>query len=94
MPAKLSRAVLVFYLATLALLPWAWLPQFPWLHEHAQWSDAVFTLAFALWVIERWKAGGWPRPRPQRLALAFYFVFAALSFLLAAPASSPSASKL
>lgn len=94
MPAKLTRAVLVFYLATLALLPWAWFPPFPWLHEHAQWSDAVFTLAFALWLIERWKAGMRPRPRPQRLALAFYFVFASLSFLLATPGSSPSASKL
>ena len=34
--STLDRAVLVLYLTSLALLPWAWFPPFPWLHEHAQ----------------------------------------------------------
>lgn len=94
MPGKLTRAVLIFYLATLALLPWAWFPPFPWLHEHAQWSDAVFALAFALWVLERAVYGKWPRPRPRLLALALYFGFAALSCLLTGSGSGSGATKL
>jgi hypothetical protein len=57
------RAAFVLYLGTLALLPWATWPRFPWLHEHAQWSDAVFALATLLWVLDRLRAGPLPRPR-------------------------------
>jgi hypothetical protein len=45
---RLHRAGFVFYLASVALLPWAWWPPFPWLHHHAQWSDALFAVAIVL----------------------------------------------
>ncbi|MEK6320343.1 MAG: O-antigen ligase family protein, partial [Acidobacteriota bacterium] len=68
-----------------ALLPWTWFPPFPWLHEHAQWSDALFAATAVAWVIERWRLGKWPSLRPPHAGLALYFVFACLSLLLAAP---------
>ena len=39
------------FLAALALLPWAWFPPFPWIHEHAQWSDVLVAAAFVAWLV-------------------------------------------
>ena len=80
----LPRLVFTLYLITLALLPWSWFPPFPWLHEHAQWSDAVFAITALAWIIEQWQAGRWLRPRAVHAALACYFGAATLSLLLAA----------
>src|SRR5204862_6345961 len=82
------------YLLTLILLPWSWFPPFPWLHEHAQWSDAVFAVTTVLWVIERWQHRPWPRLRSFHAGLALYFLVALLSALLAAPRPRTSAPKL
>src|SRR3990172_8277563 len=46
---SVSRVAAALFLLTLALLPWAAIPRFPWLHENAQWSDAVFALAVLAW---------------------------------------------
>src|SRR5438046_164807 len=61
--SKLAFVVTSLYLLTLILLPWSWFPPFPWLHEHAQWSDAVFAVTTAFWLIERWQHRPWPRLR-------------------------------
>jgi len=80
-----ERLAFAFYLASLALLPWTWFPPFPWLHEHAQWSDAVFALAAALWSIERWRNKDWPRLEPVHAAMAFYLGAATLSLIFSSP---------
>jgi len=82
---RATRAVVVLYLTSLALLPWSWFPPFPWLHEHAQWSDAVFALTALLWAIERWHLRLWPRLRAAHAGIAVYFLCAALSLLFATP---------
>jgi hypothetical protein len=89
-----SRLVISLYLSTLALLPWCWFPPFPWLHEHAQWSDAVFAVTALLWAGERWLNGAWPRWRWWHAAIAAYLAAAALSWLWAAPERTASAWKL
>lgn len=93
----LSRLTVALTLATLALLPWSWFPPFPWLHVHAQWSDALFAAAALCWLLDRWQPGGrptWPRLRPAHLAMASYLGWAALSFCFAAPVRPPGAGKL
>jgi hypothetical protein len=90
----LSRVVMTLYLASLALLPWTWFPPFPWLHEHAQWSDVVFAAAAAVWVVEQWRLRRSPRLRPAHVAIALYLLFAFLSFLLTSPDQTASAWKL
>jgi hypothetical protein len=90
----LSRVVVALYLAALALLPWTWFPPFPWLQEHAQWSDVVFAAAAAVWAVEQWLLGRIPPLRPAHAALALYFIFASLSFLSASIDRGASAWKL
>ena len=80
----MARLVLALYVISIVLLPWSWFPAFPWLHEHAQWSDAVFAAAAILWVIERLRQG-WPRLQVTHLSLSLYFIFASLSLLFASP---------
>jgi len=92
--ATLRHVVLALYLTSLALLPWMWFPPFPWLHEHAQWSDAVFAATAALWLFERWQTGAWPRWRPLHSALAVYLAAAALSLLFTPPYEASRAWKL
>src|SRR5215471_11289314 len=77
-----SRVLIALYLTALALIPWTWFPPFPWLHAHAQWSDAVFAATFALWVVEKLREGKWPRFRPVHAAIALYLCAAAFSALL------------
>jgi len=82
-----TRLSLALYLVSLALLPWSWFPPFPYLHEHAQWSDVVFAAAAAAWavasVVGGWRAGKWPRLRLIHAALGLYLGAATLSLLLA-----------
>lgn len=93
-PRNLSGLVVSLYLLTLALLPWTWFPPFPWLHEHAQWSDALFAATAVAWAIERWQIGKRPRWRPTHAALALYFLCAVLSLLFASPDPRAGAPKL
>jgi hypothetical protein len=93
-PSNTYHLALILYLTSLFLLPWAWFPPFPWLHEHAQWSDAVFALTALLWAIERFQARQWPRLQPTHAALSLYFLLASLSALFAAPSFRAAAPKL
>lgn len=93
-PTSLSRAVIALYLLTLALLPWTWFPPFPWLHQHAQWSDVVFGVTAVVWLLERWQLGQWPRVRAVHAAVALYFLFSLLSLIFAAPNAKAGAWKL
>jgi hypothetical protein len=78
-----TRPSQILYLASLALLPWSSFPPFPWLHEHAQWSDVLLALAAGAWVLERARAGSWPRLGAHHAAMAGYCVWAAVSHLVA-----------
>jgi hypothetical protein len=82
------------YLASLALLPWSWFPPFPFLHEHAQWSDVVFALAALAWVVHCIRFREWPRPQWIHAAMVLYLVWAALSLLVASPVREVGAMKL
>ena len=93
-PELMSRLVVVLYVASLTLLPWTWFPPFPWLHEHAQWSDAVFAAAAVAWALERWRRRESPAFRPYHAGLALYFLLAALSLLFASPHPLIGATKL
>jgi hypothetical protein len=87
-----DRLAGALYLATLALLPWGGLVRFPWLHENAQWSDAVFALAAAAWAASLLAARRLPRPRLVHAGLGFYLAWAAASLLAAPtrPSSGPA----
>lgn len=90
----MSRIVLALYLASLVLLPWSWFPPFPWLHRHAQWSDALFAVTAVLWCVELWRNKRWPRLGSPHAAMALYLAFAALSLLFASPDQRTGALKL
>src|SRR6266571_5190697 len=92
--AGVLRAAGLLYLAALALLPWATRPRFPWLHAHAQWSDAVFAAAALLWGMDRLQRRPLFEPRLVHLGLAVYLGAAALSLLLAAPRAETGPAKL
>jgi len=89
-----SRAAAVVYLASLALLPWGAWPPFPWLHEHAQWSDVLFAASAGLWALERLRSGPALRPRLVHAAMALYLGGAVVSHLLAEPRAASGAPKL
>src|SRR3990172_6370212 len=82
---SVSRVAAALFLLTLALLPWAAIPRFPWLHENAQWSDAVFALAVLAWGAGTVISGRWPRPRLVHAGMALYLGWAALSLVMAPP---------
>ena len=90
----LDRLARVLFLATLALLPWAALAPFPWLHENARWTDVVFALAAAAWaaglLVERRR----PRFRAVHAGLALYLGWAAVSLVAAAPRPAAGPAKL
>lgn len=75
----MGRFARIAFLACVALLPWSWVPPFPWLHEHAQWSDVFLGLAAALWAFDRLRCARLERPRPLHLALGAYLAAATLS---------------
>jgi hypothetical protein len=93
-PSRFFPLVVSLYLVSLALLPWTWFPPFPWIHEHAQWSDAVFAGAVIAWVLERWRRREWPQFRPAHAGLALYLFLATLSLLFASPHPRAGAWKL
>jgi hypothetical protein len=82
------------YLATLALVPWSALVPFPWLHENARWSDAIFALAFLAWGAGLARERRLPRLRPVHAGLALYLGWAAVSLLVAAPQPPSGPAKL
>jgi hypothetical protein len=89
-----SRVASFLYLATLALLPWGTIVPFPWLHENAQWSDALFALAAAAWAAGIVAARRWPRLRLVHAGLGLYLGWAALSLLAAEPRPVSGGAKL
>jgi hypothetical protein len=93
-PGGTTRAALTLYFFSLVLIPWTWFPPFPWLHEHAQWSDAIFAAAAVAWLFDRRQLRTWPRLRPAHAALALYLFLAFLSLLFATPDPRVGASKL
>lgn len=79
--ARIDRVPFALFLAALALLPWSRVPAFPWIHAHAQWSDAFVVLALLLMVV----GGGWRSFRaewPVAAAVAVYALAQQLSALL------------
>jgi len=91
---RAERILLTLYLAALALLPWSWFPPFPWLHEHAQWSDPLIAASVAVWAVERRLAGGRFKLRPAHVAMGLYLAAATLSLLVAAPDKRAGSLKL
>jgi len=90
----LERLTRVLYLATLALLPWAALVPFPWLHENARWTDAVFALTAAAWAVGRIVERRLPQLRAVHAGLALYLGWAAVSLVAAAPRPAAGPAKL
>ncbi|HSE96996.1 MAG TPA: hypothetical protein VLD57_01925, partial [Blastocatellia bacterium] len=91
---EFSRLVLVFYLASIALLPWGWFPPFPLSQHNAQWSDAIFGTTALLWAAQKWRAGWWPQLRSIHVAFLCYFGAAGLSLIFASPDKTTGALKL
>ncbi len=90
----MGRAIAFLYVATLALLPWATVPPFPWLHPRAQWSDVVFAATTLLWVVDRARQRAWPKIGLAEMGMAMYLAMAVLSLLQADPRPSSGAAKL
>lgn len=83
MLCAVSSTFIALYCASLVMLPWSWFPPFPWIHEHAQWSDAMLALAAAAWVFDRACTGDWPKPRPVHGAMGLYLAWAIVSHIAA-----------
>ena len=90
----LDRLARVLFLATLALLPWAALAPFPWLHENARWTDVVFALAAAAWAAGLLVERRLPRFRAVHAGLALYLGWAAVSLVAASPRPAAGPAKL
>jgi hypothetical protein len=90
----IDRLANYLYLATLALLPWGTIVGFPWLHENAQWSDALFAATAAAWALGVVASRRWPRLRLVHAGLGLYLGWAALSLLAADPRPASGAAKL
>ena len=84
----------VLYLATLALLPWAALVPFPWLHENALWTDVLFLLATVVWAAALFREGRLPRFRAVHAGLALYLGWALVSLATAYPRPAAGHAKL
>lgn len=92
--STLASAARILFLASIALLPWGKFPPFPWLHENAQWSDAVFALAAVCWLSDRLHGRRWSSPAPLHLAMAGYLVAGGISLLLTRSGLQPGGTKL
>lgn len=89
-----DRVTRALYLATLALVPWAALLPFPWIHENARWSDALFALAALAWALGLARERRLPRLRAVHAGLALYLGWAAVSLFAAAPRDPSGPAKL
>ena len=74
----MSRLTRFLYLATLAFIPWAALLPFPWIHENARWSDALFALATLAWALGLASERRLPQLRPLHAGLVLYVGWAAV----------------
>jgi hypothetical protein len=90
----LERLARLLYLATLALLPWAALVPFPWLHENARWTDVLFALATVAWAAALLQEGRLPRWRAVHAGLALYLGWALVSLAAADPRPAAGHAKL
>ncbi len=90
----MNRLAAALYLATLALLPWGGLIPFPWLHEHAQWSDVLFAAGALAWAAGLAAARRWPGLRAVHAALGLYLGWAAVSLLVSEPRPPSGPAKL
>jgi hypothetical protein len=90
----LDRISGLLFLATLALLPWGGIVRFPWLHQNAQWSDAVFALATLAWALGLVAARRRPQVRMVHVGLALYLGWAGVSLLAAQPRPASGPAKL
>jgi hypothetical protein len=90
----MNRVTTLLYLATLALLPWGGLVRFPWLHENAEWNDALFAVAAAAWAVGLVAGRRWPGLRLAHAGVGLYLGWAALSLLSADPRPSSGPAKL
>jgi hypothetical protein len=90
----LDRLARVLYLATLALLPWAALVPFPWLHENARWTDVLFALATLAWAAALLREGRLPRFRAVHAGLALYLGWALVSLAAVYPRAPSGHAKL
>jgi hypothetical protein len=88
---RLARSL---YLATLALLPWAALVPFPWLHENARWTDVLFAAATVAWAAGLLREGRLPRLRAVHAGLALYLGWALVSLAAAYPPPAAGHAKL
>jgi hypothetical protein len=89
-----GRLARFLYLATLALLPWAALVPFPWLHENARWTDVVFALATVAWAAGLLRERRLPRFRAVHAGLALYLGWALVSLAAAYPRPAAGHAKL
>ena len=89
-----GRAAAGLFLAALALLPWAAVLPFPWLHPRAQWSDAVFAAAALAWAVDRARTRSWPKVGLAEAGMGLYLGMAALSLWHADPRPPAGAAKL
>ena len=89
-----ERAAAGLFLAALALLPWAAVPPFPWLHPRAQWSDVVFAAAALAWLVARARTRSWPRVGLAEAGMAVYLGLAAVSLAHADPRPPSGGAKL
>jgi hypothetical protein len=87
-----DRLARLLYLATLLALPWSALVRFPWLHENARWTDALFAFATLAWGAGLLATRRVPRFRPVHAGLALYLGWAAVSLLVSSsrPAAGPA----
>jgi len=90
----LDRLARFLYLATLALLPWAALVPFPWLHENARWTDVLFLLATLAWAADLLRQGRLPRFRLVHAGLALYLAWALVSLAAVYPRPASGHAKL
>jgi hypothetical protein len=82
------------YLLSLVLVPWTWFPPFPWLHVHAQWSDAILAAAVVVWTLDRWRSRDLPRLGMVHAAMGLYVATAATSLALTDPPPVAGAPKV
>jgi hypothetical protein len=93
-PTAAGRAAAGLFLAALALLPWAAVPPFPWLHPRAQWSDVAFAAAAIAWAVDRARTRTWPKLGLAEVGIAVYLGLAAVSLAHADPRPPSGAAKL